>query len=197
MSLKTSPLWLVLTLVAAFVSGQSNAHMMVAQKGTLNIVDNQVYMVLSLPVSAFNGIDDDQDELLSSAELERHRQFIKQQVLSRVQLSSVAIAAEGAAGSTVKNAADKDLLPLRGIMLSLASHGKSPSKQLIVLGQFTLKSNQLDNQNYRHASLEFAVDTFGTEANEQQIEMTVTQDKTNRRTLLFTPKLASQQLQPH
>ena len=38
-------------------------------KGTLNIVDGGAFMVLSLPVSACSGIDDDGDALLSPTEL--------------------------------------------------------------------------------------------------------------------------------
>ena len=44
----------------------AQAHLMVAQHGTLNLVGDGVYMVLSLPVSAFAGSDDDGDDKLSS-----------------------------------------------------------------------------------------------------------------------------------
>lgn len=47
----------------------AQAHVILAQKGTLNIVDGGAFMVLSLPVSAFSGIDDDGDALLSPTEL--------------------------------------------------------------------------------------------------------------------------------
>ena len=38
-----------------------SAHLMVPENGTLNFVDDNVYVVLSLPISAFKGVDDDND----------------------------------------------------------------------------------------------------------------------------------------
>ena len=54
--MKTILLSLVMTTLPAQLVF---AHLMVAQHGTLNIVDDSVFMVLSLPVSAFEGLDDD------------------------------------------------------------------------------------------------------------------------------------------
>jgi hypothetical protein len=50
-------LWAV-SLPAAY------AHLMVAQRGTLNLVDNGAFMVISLPVTALAGTDDDGDSRL-------------------------------------------------------------------------------------------------------------------------------------
>ena len=50
----------------------AHAHLVVSQRGTLNIVGDGAYMVLSLPVSALSGIDDDHDGLLSVNELRAH-----------------------------------------------------------------------------------------------------------------------------
>ena len=35
----------------------TQAHLMLAQQGTLNIIDSDAFVVVSLPVSAFDGID--------------------------------------------------------------------------------------------------------------------------------------------
>jgi hypothetical protein len=51
----------------------AEAHLMVAQHGTLNVVDDGVFMVLSLPVSAFDGVDDDNDGKVSMLEFNNHR----------------------------------------------------------------------------------------------------------------------------
>jgi hypothetical protein len=52
----------LLSLTLNLIMGPvAHAHLMVAQHGTLNIVDDGVFMVLSLPISAFDGIDDDKD----------------------------------------------------------------------------------------------------------------------------------------
>ena len=43
----------------------ANAHLMVAQQGTLNVVDDGAFVVMSLPISAFSSVDDDGDGKLS------------------------------------------------------------------------------------------------------------------------------------
>lgn len=45
--------------------GAAHAYLMVAQRGTLNLVGDGGFMVLSLPISAFTGIDDNADGQLS------------------------------------------------------------------------------------------------------------------------------------
>ncbi|WP_413699736.1 hypothetical protein ACLKMH_20465 [Psychromonas sp. KJ10-10] len=62
-----------LALLSIVSMSQSQAHIMIAQHGTLNIHDNIVFMVLSLPVSAFTGIDDDGDGMLSVNEFDTHQ----------------------------------------------------------------------------------------------------------------------------
>ena len=57
----------VIFLSSILFSSHLYAHVMVAQHGTLNVVDNDVFMVLSLPVSAFEGVDD--ENLLAIAKL--------------------------------------------------------------------------------------------------------------------------------
>jgi len=42
------------------------------QQGTLNIVDARGYLVISLPVSALRGVDDNRDGRLDGRELQRH-----------------------------------------------------------------------------------------------------------------------------
>jgi len=60
------------------------AHLMPAQQGTINLVDNAAFVVLSLPVSGlkkFNAsIDTNHDGYLSVTELQSHRQKIEQYV---------------------------------------------------------------------------------------------------------------------
>ncbi len=74
----------VLLGLAALPAAQ--AHLMVAQRGTLNIVGDGGFMVLSLPVSAFSGVDDDGDGKLSMAEFSTHRSNIISAVTRDVQM---------------------------------------------------------------------------------------------------------------
>ena len=62
------------------------AHMMPAQQGTLNVLDNAVFTVLSLPLSAFPGNDDNGDGRLSPAEVLAHAAAMQVEIPQRVRL---------------------------------------------------------------------------------------------------------------
>ena len=66
-----------------------SAHLMVAENGTLNFVDDNVYIVLSLPISAFKGVDDNKDGHVSLHEFNAHRTEISANVMHNVYLSDV------------------------------------------------------------------------------------------------------------
>ena len=70
---KTISTTLFLVTMCICVVPKAYAHMMVAQHGTLNVVNEVAFMVLSVPVSAFEGIDDDGDGQLSMEEFTQHR----------------------------------------------------------------------------------------------------------------------------
>ena len=130
----------------------AHAHLMVAQHGTLNIVDDGAFMVLSLPMSAFGDIDEDNDGLVSMVEFNHHRATIVESVRKNVRLSD-----------REKN------LSLQGIMLSPVISYDSPTEpisQLTVMGRFTL--------NDPDSALRFQVDLFGKQSIEQLLEITAT-----------------------
>jgi hypothetical protein len=131
------------------------AHVMVAQHGTLNVIDDGVFMVLSLPVSAFEGVDDDKDGKLSAIEFTTHRPALIKMIHSKVIL---------------KDKSGK--LPLQGIILApVTSHHspKVPSSQLIVMGRFTLV--------YPNSILKYRVELFGKTTPEALLEITATRKK--------------------
>lgn len=64
----------------------ASAHMMPAQQGTLNVIDNAVFEVVAVPVSALHGVDDDGDGRLSEQEVFRHQAELQRQVGSRFRL---------------------------------------------------------------------------------------------------------------
>lgn len=69
------------TLCAALLGAHSvQAHLMPTGQGSLRIAGESVYAVISVPVSALTGFDEDGDRLLSLAELNRHRDALQQQV---------------------------------------------------------------------------------------------------------------------
>lgn len=91
----------VLLGLAAAVA--AHAHLMEDQQGTLNIVGARGYLVLSLPVSALSGVDDDRDGRLDAAELARHSAAIERDLRARVGVSDGGVAA-----------------PLDGVLLNLS-----------------------------------------------------------------------------
>lgn len=125
------------------------AHVMVAQHGTLNVLDNGVFMVLSLPVSAFEGIDDDNDGKLSRGEFTRHRNAIAKVIHHKVVLKD-------------KNGQQL----LEDMMLSpVTSHQfpNAPASQIIVMGRYNVADPL--------SSLEYNIELYGTAPSEQLLEI--------------------------
>ncbi len=146
-------------LLNMLVSFQLHAHMMVAQHGTLNLKGNGVFMVLSLPITAFNGIDDDNDGKLSVAEFNSHKPMIAKAVNENVVLS---------------DQHGKRLL--QGMMLSpvTSHHISTPSddstaSQIVIMGRFSLAD---DSEN-----LQYQVSLFGNSSDEKLMKITATHEK--------------------
>ena len=59
----------VLALGALFALPAAHGHLIVDQKGTINFVEDGAFMVVSLPVTALEGADDDGDGRMSFAEM--------------------------------------------------------------------------------------------------------------------------------
>lgn len=164
----------VILLSSMLLSQYSYAHVMVAQHGTLNILDNGVFMVLSLPISAFDGVDDDNDGKLSSTEFSHHRNAIAKTIHKHVVL---------------KDQSGK--LVLQDMMLSpVTSHSHShhspkvPASQLIVMGRYNLVDSL--------SSLEYKVALFGTGPSEQLLEITTTRKSDHKKkSVKLTPRKSS------
>jgi len=81
------PWWLGWMLCGLLLcTATARAHLIEAQKGTLKLVGDAALLVLSVPVSALHGVDDNADAALSKAELRAHAESIRAQVLEGVQL---------------------------------------------------------------------------------------------------------------
>lgn len=65
---------------------QVQAHLMPAQQGTVNIVGNDVFTVLAVPVSVVPEADDNQDGRLSEAEVHAHAARLREVVQTRFVL---------------------------------------------------------------------------------------------------------------
>lgn len=144
----------------------AQAHLVAAQKGTLNFVGYAAFLVLSVPVSALHRVDDDGDGLLSKAELATHADAIGKQVKAGVQLT-------GPTGA----------LPLQLVMLDIESPESAPAapaSHLVVLGRYELEARGNGGSVSEPAasdglSLRFTL--FGSQAGEQVEDLTVTRQK--------------------
>tara|TARA_R110000744_G_scaffold19280_3_gene50941 strand:+ start:5756 stop:6289 length:534 start_codon:yes stop_codon:yes gene_type:complete len=156
-----------LVMLSLLCSKSLYAHVMVAQHGTLNVTEDGVYMVISLPVSAFSGIDDDLDGKLSAEEFATHRLSIIDTVHSKI---------------TLKDESGK--LALQGIILSpVTDHHspKAPASQLVVMGRYTLIQP--------NSQFEYQVSIFGQGSAEKSLEIIATKKIDGRKQVVeLSPK---------
>mgnify|MGYP003624317388 CR=1 FL=1 len=166
---------LALIFLSLGMASQSHAHIMIAQHGTLNVIDNGVFMILSLPVSAFDNIDDDKDGKLSPTEFNTHRSTIGKSIIKNITLTD-----------------EKGQRPLIDIMLSPVTPHDSPnapSTQLVVMGRFTLENVK---QVPDYQALRYQVKLFSKDPDEQPLTVTATRkiDK-QKHTFELVPKQSS------
>ena len=142
-------------LLSLITLSTANAHLMVAQKGTLNIVDNDAFMVLSLPVSAFNNLefDSNNDGLLDMFEFNKNRERMAELVLSSVHLIN----------------ADTKIV-LQGIRL-LPELSHKDQQQIVVLGKFSMSEQKND--------IALAISLFSKNASEDVLSIRISNKATN------------------
>lgn len=166
MSRNAVVLWTAMLLLLA---GQVHAHMMVAQKGTLNFDGRGAYLLVSLPVSAFTGHDDDGDQRLSSPELQRHAATLQQQLSAGLQLW-----------------VGEQPVPFEPLLLNTAPPDETPlaaATHMVAMGRYVLPHGIGQDGS---ASYRFSVGLFGQAADEQQLDLAFTRQGQSQ-TLSFTP----------
>jgi hypothetical protein len=148
------------------------AHLMVAQHGTLNWKGDDLFVVLSLPVSAFDDVDDDMDGNLSVEEFNRHR---------------LTLAATVSNGVTLKH--ESTVIQIEGLLLSpVTKHhdGEESADQLVVMGKFSMEG--ISKKTKLH------IDLYGEEKQEQSFKValseTATQDKKTLYLTVENPSVA-------
>jgi HupE / UreJ protein len=144
-------------LLAAVALPAAHAHLMVAQRGTLNLVGSGAFVVMSVPVQALQGFDDDGDGRMSLAEMRAHARAVQAQIQQGMQL----IGSNGP-------------LALEGLMLNLSPDDSAapstPAAHLVVLGRFALAD--VSPQAVSGLKLRFAL--FGIAAESKRQTITVT-----------------------
>lgn len=162
---------LVSVLMTLGVTASAQAHLIVAQHGTVNIVQDGAFMVLSVPISAFSAVDEDGDGAVTMIEFNNQRAQIVESIRRNVVLSD-----------------DHGGLALEGILLSPeAAHdetGASPRiEQLTVMGRFTLVDP--------NAALSLFVGLYGATQAEQSLQVTGTRQAQGPEHVLVLTPLAS------
>ena len=177
--MKFLPRYLAMNLLAwALVFFQvqpARAHLMVAQHGTLNVIDDGVFMVLSLPISAFEGIDGDRDGKVTMVEFNNYRGAIVDSIRGNVIL-----------GGAEENATLQDL-----VLSPVQPHDINSGviSQLAVMGRFSLRDPV--------AALRFHLGLFGTQTVERSMEITVTRKRDKRKAVFeLTPGAPSSLIFP-
>ena len=132
----------------------ARAHLMPAQRGTLNILENAVFAALSLPVSGFTGIDDNRDGRLSNAELTAHMTTLQAALAQRVHFTNAGVAGRLDLLMPMSDADERD------------SSSTAGSTHVLVLMKATFLVPP--------TALHIDIDIFGTAANEQQLTLKAT-----------------------
>lgn len=165
-------------MLASLTAPIASAHMMVAQHGTLNFVDGNIFMILSLPMSAFStigdiSIDDNSDGKISMIEFNKHRKPIVELIKNKVTLHQ-----------------KSNALPLQGIMLSPVLSHENPKDsivQLTVMGKFVRSSPS--------NALQFNASLYGTQPSEKTLEVTASiKAKNIKHTFKLSPEASGIEL---
>lgn len=127
-------------------SGAAQAHLLPKQKATMNVINDAVYFVVSVPVSALVGVDDDRNGRLSAGELQQHTESIQSQFETRFQAAEPGNPSE----------------PVLTMVLSPLTAGETGDSDYVVV-------MHRRNFNVTPTSITLHTDLFGNTAEEQQM----------------------------
>jgi hypothetical protein len=171
--------WLVLWLLLACACAQ--AHLMAAQKGTLNLQGDGAYLVVSLPISAFADVDENKDASWSESELDRHAQRIRRQLAEQIELKDP---------RGVRIQQGLTLVPT-----PMDDRHDAPFTQLIVMVRFGLSESVLPHSTHPVSGLVLRIGLFGSKPEERELTIAVTQGE-HRHRLVLRPGHEAQALFP-
>jgi HupE / UreJ protein len=144
--------WLFLLISLALIPSVANAHLLPKQTATIRVVDRSAFLVVSVPVSALTGVDDDANGMLSLDEISRHNEAIARQFNARLQVTDSTSTA----------------VPALTMVMSPNTDGESaPTDYVIVLHRVNFSAVP------PRPTIRF--DLFGTGAGEGQVRVRATQ----------------------
>lgn len=163
----------VLTLGACLLSATpAEAHLIAVDHGTINVVDDAAFTVLSVPTSSLHGADDNGDGVLDAGELERHETTLREEIDRRLAILD---------GATLASTVRIDLI------LSPQHDGPSDrANQVVVLKHARFAAPPL--------ALGVRCDLFGAHESERALTITATQVRASgkeSRTIVLTPGMTA------
>ena len=161
-------------LLTLLFSPMASAHFMVAQHGTLNFVGDGVYMVLSLPMSAFNVEDMDGNGALSMVEFNSQRASVVAMLRRGINLQDT-----------------RGAIYLDGLMLAPEldhESSKENMSQLIVMERYSLAESV--------GELQFSTNLFGESSDEKLLKIRASKkSKSLSQEFKLTPENPSEKLE--
>jgi hydrogenase/urease accessory protein HupE len=138
-------LWLLIIPCVA------QAHLLPKQNATMHVVDKAAFFVVSVPVSALTGVDNDQDGALSLGEIQQHNREIQRQFEARFHVRS-----DGKTGDT----------KLTWVLSPIQDGTATKTDYVVVMHRVNFA--ELPENPVLETSL------FGTRASERQMTITAT-----------------------
>ena len=133
--------------LCVFFTQAAQAHMIEAQHGAINIVDDGAYTVISFPYSAFDANHDSKNKAELMIAFNEKRNAIHQKILNGLRL--------------LTENGETEIKGLR--LIPDFEHGNS--RQVVAIGKFPISSNSTD--------LRVSITIFGVEDNEKVYEITI------------------------
>lgn len=159
-------------MVNFLLLGNANAHMITAQNGTLNVLDDGIFMIVSLPVSAFSGVDENEDGNVSLTEFSNNRVAISKKLRKNLSLSD-----------------ENATYPIKGMLLSpvISHHATDDSiNQVVVMGKFMMNDDPATNNE---SEVTFQLNIFGEQDIEKILKITLTRQRDQlKKVFSLTPK---------
>ncbi|MBU3671399.1 MAG: hypothetical protein FGM43_02530 [Sinobacteraceae bacterium] len=158
------------------------AHLMEHQHGSLNMVEQRGYLVLSVPVSALSGVDDNRDRRVDDRELQRHTTAIERQLRAGVRIieGGKPVRLDGLLVNLSPDEQHREGPATHLVMLAVAMFDSAPRNPVIDVRLFGRLPAE---RRYRFTATRRQADGANPNAITEQSKLTLT--PTNPRQILF------------
>lgn len=176
MAIHPNSSWLkpLILVVFLFFSPFINAHVLLPQKGYLNLAPDGAYLVISIPISSFTEINHNDASVWSEVDLNKHLNEVQKKLNSCLQFKS--------SGQVIS----PNLAMV--YMSKVDDANDSSSNQLTAMMKFALTEDPMLSIRSSSADFHLSVTCFGQARSEKQFEIFVLTQKELKRTLLLTPE---------